>query len=741
MTTIPRTEEDQPRESPLVLDYTPDLVGVAKDRFYEAAHSVAFQPLQVQVARLTDAAAHLEAVEGSGAVATTSDDQMAVMRGVAALRLLRDLLQIGWVMSLVGPTRIALFQPVVSNDTASAKEQVRASMKAERLDSLKVPAVRQFIRSMERGRTVNGEDRSIFTLIADGQGLASCLRGIAGMLPAERATELRQAVQPYLQQVTGEARDEFTGMRLMDIWRYFRLSWVTPYRATPGRNLFYLVRDAGQPYHPVMGIGALGNCVIGLKSRDDKIGWTPDAVASRLRDARQRSEQAFTKACWELADLLQVHLDRGLAEIAIDGITSRNEVAYPSDEGISLIEKIAEDAREERYGHLQRETLSVSEPDLELTPPDAYAVGVPIREQRDSATALFRRKRATKLASLLRAKLLFQRLTVFDNPTSGVPALLWQDKEVTVPYEAGRSALRAVLNANKETKIGTSMMEIIVCGAIPPYNHLLGGKLVAMLLTSPQVVRDYAERYGRYTSTIASRVAGRDVARPAQLVFLGTTSLYVAAADKERFRALHTERDASTHGEGERTSTPWKPNSASQYNRIKVPATVVGGTGEIRYDCIGITEGFGVVHFSADTREALERLDVLLHKARRVNSMFGEGTSPRMRKIRQGLSLLGVDERFLVHGQQRLVYNIGLAHNTERYLLGLEEAPDYILPWSEGATNAIAGYWVDRWLASRVTFAPALDRVKAFSHRDFAISRDVESNIASDSDQLALPEE
>ncbi len=34
---------------------------------------------------------------------------------------------------------------------------------------------------------------------------------------------------------------------------------------------------------------------------------------------------------------------------------------------------------------------------------------------------------------------------------------------------------------HKKTKhIGSSMMELNVCGAIPPYNEILGGKLVAL---------------------------------------------------------------------------------------------------------------------------------------------------------------------------------------------------------------------------------------------------------------------
>ena len=49
----------------------------------------------------------------------------------------------------------------------------------------------------------------------------------------------------------------------------------------------------------------------------------------------------------------------------------------------------------------------------------------------------------------------------------------------------GADADIVVWDPNKKTKIGSSMMDIIVCGAIPPYSEMLGGKLVSMLMASP----------------------------------------------------------------------------------------------------------------------------------------------------------------------------------------------------------------------------------------------------------------
>jgi hypothetical protein len=59
----------------------------------------------------------------------------------------------------------------------------------------------------------------------------------------------------------------------------------------------------------------------------------------------------------------------------------------------------------------------------------------------------------------------------------------------------------------KAERIGIAMMDISICGAIAPYNSLLGGKLVSLLLCSPEVVKEYEARYGEQTSVIASCTA------------------------------------------------------------------------------------------------------------------------------------------------------------------------------------------------------------------------------------------
>jgi hypothetical protein len=89
----------------------------------------------------------------------------------------------------------------------------------------------------------------------------------------------------------------------------------------------------------------------------------------------------------------------------------------------------------------------------------------------------------------------------------------------------------------------------------------------------------------------------------------------------------------------------------------------------------------------------------------RVNSIFGEGVSPKLRKLRQGLDLLNLPSNLLLrHHRRRVVYAVSLVRNLREYLLGLERKPSYMIPIDDGATATakIATWWRERWLRNRI---------------------------------------
>jgi hypothetical protein len=124
---------------------------------------------------------------------------------------------------------------------------------------------------------------SIFSLMRDGRELAHKLRAAAEETEAtKQLKELGAAIARYLQVVEPGVICDFTGLRLTEVWRYFRHTWVNNYKSLPGRSMMILVRDAAAPYHPVIGIAALGSSMAQQTLRDQWIGWDSGEFVERL---------------------------------------------------------------------------------------------------------------------------------------------------------------------------------------------------------------------------------------------------------------------------------------------------------------------------------------------------------------------------------------------------------------------------------------------------------------------------
>ncbi len=234
---------------------------------------------------------------------------------------------------------------------------------------------------------------------------------------------------------------------------------------------------------------------------------------------------------------------------------------------------------------------------------------------------LVAKKRASALARLLTARRTIARHRAdLTYPTRAADALV---------REEVRSAIHIILEALKGRRAGANLLEITTCGAIAPYNRLLGGKLVSLLMLSPQLGADYQRSYAA-PSIISSQMRNMPVTRDNALVYLGTTSLYV-------------------HG-------------SSQYNRLALPAgTIAPDQPTIRFEPIGQTSGFGTVQFSLKTSKAIDAFLSAENDFKDVNSVFGEGTSPKLRKLKMGLRRLGLEpDKIIQHRQHRLIYAIPL---------------------------------------------------------------------------------
>jgi hypothetical protein len=605
----------------------------------------------------------------------------------ACLRILIDLAKLRWrvirnghsIELVTPPTRVTN-----SREVSEYKTTVRSELSSIIDKQLDDPNVRDFIKRMETPapRSLGG---SILDLIADSRELRSRLLHAIESKNDERVSKCKSAISPYLQLVEADTRDSHTGILLGDIWRYFRYSWSIPATSIPGRQLFYLIRDSAHPFHAVMGIAALSNAPLLLKERDNKIGWTPSATIDTITESvsHDRTNAAFLLT--SIFDLLDLNIKSGIESISPQGLLTSDEIENPTNAIVLRLRRTAsefasqrleilKDGDSEQFLNLQEleqpssETPQVSDEVLNL---EAKVSGDPKMDAVRRAMII--KKRAAELAKLLQARLiLHENRSVFVNPETCLR--LAQRDDIG-------SAINTAWMAAKSARAGTNMLEITTCGSIFPYNLILGGKLVSLMMLSPQIADDYKTRYSESTSIISSMMKNALIVKNSNLVFYGTTSLYA-------------------HG-------------ASQYNRLRLPAGIIApDQPDIKFEKLGQTTGFGTVQFSPETVTAVDTYVNKQKGYKDVNSVFGEGRSPKLRKLRTGLQLLGFDPSILMlHHQPRLIYGIKLSANAYDFLQrGNLPLPTYISTPElfRDASSRISDYWIERWLSSRLDHSPTL---------------------------------
>lgn len=195
------------------------------------------------------------------------------------------------------------------------------------------------------------------------------------------------------------------------------------------------------------------------------------------------------------------------------------------------------------------------------------------------------------------------------------------------------------------------VMDAHVLGAIPPYNELLGAKLVALVATS-DFVRGVFKK--RYTDT-RSIIRGRD--------FDGRLALITATSALGRSSVL---------------------------NRIKFEGAPV-------FEEVGLTKGFGHFHLANGTYSGLCKYLSIVQDDEVNRFRFGEGPNYRFRVVRRALEHLGLPPNMLRHGIQRAVYVAPLARNTSAFLRGEYER----LQWHPRPVADVIESWRERWMLPR----------------------------------------
>lgn len=573
--------------------------------------------------------------------------------------LLADLFEHGWSVS-TGNDGGFRFQPPglargVTETVDDIKARVRHTMQTARLRQLAEPSVRGFLERTEKRRIRHDIKGSVIDLIDDGAALARELTAVSALPVEDQDAALAGLVDPVIEVCEAGRHCADTGLPLIDIWRYFRHTWAHEYRSIPGRQMLVLIRNAARPNRPIMGIAMLASPVMRLTARDEWIGWLPDS-AKKLYEEGCWTATAFAHAIWN-------RMQASIEEIRWDDLVSSAEIRSPSEAVVLRLEQRAAGAAAARDTELKIHFEAEREFGDSVRPHRGN-----VKSFTDGADwlaasndLLFVRKRAEGLAKLLFAKYVFQNAKLKRTPAQALKAL-FESRD-------GKRALDTVLAEFRKAGLSSEVADVSICGAVHPYNELLSGKLVALLLASQEVRDAYARRYGGQISIIASQMAGRPIVKSANLKLITTTSLY---------------------GVG-----------SSQYNRLVLRAADHDGlTHDLRWGAIGksLTGGFGTLHLGQETAEALRSMAFERHDARRVNNRFGEGTSPRLRQIREGLDALGIkSDAILHHATPRIFYGCELIAGARDALLGLDGG--------DGAAPnvaVIAQAWRKRWLINRI---------------------------------------
>jgi hypothetical protein len=538
------------------------------------------------------------------------------------------------------------------------KDKIREVHRQYRTIQLHDPAVRRFITELNKVKYFNGKKVSIKNVICDGQSLIDRIN---------KADETKKfyklPIQPYIQEASSSEKCPFTGIILSDMWRYFRHTWSTEYRSIPGRKINLIIRDAAAEDHPVIGILALTSPVLNLNVRDEALGLSLKKIEEHFRAL------PTIRASEELESVLKKALDDiFINDLLENQIISMADLNYPNDQ---VIKKLEKDSRElsDQHGRMMNNDNREFQEAIDLDPVE---INNPKKLYEACISPLFKGKRIKFLSLILRAKKFIQP---FLGDLQSLSELLQRPSQEMI-----REVFSLILLKTKNDRLASNILDLSVCGAIAPYSNLVGGKLVSLLAGSPEVQKIYEKNYGSSPSIIASIMANRPVYKSTRLLGITTTSLY--------------------------------STGSSQYNRIKVPRGTIdifnpASKDSLEYKNIGTSEGYGTFQFSGKMLKATSEFlagDDQTNKTR-SNSIFGEGSSPRMRKIREVLDRFKIPaDKILKHTYKRIVYLYSLVDDIQKEMLKTEILPIFILDQNKGkeVTEKISEFWYSRYAEKRI---------------------------------------
>ncbi len=184
-------------------------------------------------------------------------------------------------------------------------------------------------------------------------------------------------------------------------------------------------------------------------------------------------------------------------------------------------------------------------------------------------------------------------------------------------------------------------------GAIPPYNELLGGKMVALSLTANEVRDSYENKYQNKKTLLKKRKL------PTKLLFTTTTSAYGKSSVYERIS--------------------YKNEPVSQF--------------------LGFTSGAGTFHISEELYQKC--LKYLEQKDVNVKRGYGTGPSRKMKLMSKAFTHLGIPQ-YAYHNIKRGYYLFSNVKNLKDVIRNDSQPLWYNRPFSD-----LFDFWKERWCLPR----------------------------------------
>ena len=603
----------------------------------------------------------------------------------ACCSLLADLLAGGWHVG-IGLEGFLISKPdynkaFTGNNLEETKEKMRRVQKINRDKQIRSVEIQRFIQRMERPKNIGNEEKSVLSLIDNGKELAEIFKDISQLDEEKKISLLKKIINPEIvicypeDPLFKEEQNNcpYTGLRLGDIWKYFRLTWSNEYKSVPGKSFPILIRNAARPNKPIMGIAMLRSAALSDEAREDAIGWTDEATIRKKIYSKEIEIDFVVKA---MVDCLNEQIDN-IRSDDFDFLNSRL-IKEPNNEAIKKLKQVYEDEYKRRKSDLKNEKKKP--PKISGFEPEDW--------MKESEEAVFKKKRAIKLSRFLEIRKAFNEVNIKKDPARGYATLIHPSNK------KGNELISAALREIKTKALAENIMDLGVCGAIAPYSELIGGKLIAALMGSTEVRTLFKSRYNgkryKFPSIIASSSKGKAVYRDANLMCLTTTSLYgVASSQYNKIKFLKKDFPELE------TDVVWneaKKNKQSQK-----------------------TKGQGVYHFSNETSKLL---NILTRKKKgyvEVNNKFGEGTSPKLRKARVGIDCL-VDysksniqlDIFFAHSMQRKNYVFFHEKNILKKIIDQKKNFSNV---SSSKAESITSAWIKRWLIKRISRNETLEKL------------------------------